>query len=69
MLLGVVGKQARASFLSVSYKELWPAQRFSALNCELILGVTIGDGKKNITCKLYDFTEPGTDVMEYRFGA
>ena len=36
---------------------------------ELILGVTIGDGKKNITCKLYDFTKAGTDVMEYRFGA
>ena len=33
MILGLVEKQARASFLSVSYKELWPMQRFAPLNC------------------------------------
>ena len=42
---------------------------FLRLTVELILGVTIGDGKKNITCKIYDFTKTCTDVMEYRFGA
>ena len=37
---------------------------------ELILGVTIGDGKKKpAICKLYDFTKAGTDVMEHRAGA
>ena len=33
MFLGVVGKQASASFVCVSYKELWPLQRFAPLNC------------------------------------
>ena len=37
---------------------------------ELILGVTIDDGKnKPATCKLYDFNKAGTDVMEHRIGA
>ena len=37
---------------------------------ELILGVTINDGKsKPAVCKLYDFTKAGMDVMEYRIGA
>ena len=37
---------------------------------ELILGVTIDDGKKKpAICKLYDFTKADTDVMEYRIGA
>ena len=36
---------------------------------ELILGVTIDDGKKKpATCKLYDFTKAGTDVMGHRAG-
>ena len=37
---------------------------------QLILGVTIDDGKKKpAICKLYDFTKAGTDAMEQRISA
>ena len=37
---------------------------------ELILGVTIDDGKKKPAIrKLYDFTKADTDVMKHRIGA
>ena len=37
---------------------------------EPILGVKIDDGKNKLTtCKLYDFTTIGVDVMEHRISA
>ena len=37
---------------------------------ELILGVTIDDGKEKLSiCKLYDFIKADTYVMEHRNGA
>ena len=37
MILGVIGKQARALFFCGGYKELWQAQRFAALHSMIYL--------------------------------
>ena len=58
------------------YSYVFPKKSFGQRNVlllsivQLILGVTIDDGKKKpAICKLYDFTKAGTDVMEHRIGA
>ena len=70
MLLGVIGKQASASFLYFPTKSSDQRNVLLFSTVKLILGVTINDAKKKpAISKLYDFTKAGTDVMQHQIGA